>query len=94
MKTRTQTGRIVRTMEKTLYYEQHGFCRNRGIATAMVPLLETICTRRRKKCKDITTFIHRFFGSFLGEMLCGEAARDPPSLPPRASTFNIGSDPA
>jgi hypothetical protein len=42
MKTRTQTGRIARTMEKTPYYEQHGFCRNRGIATAMVPLLETI----------------------------------------------------
>ncbi len=30
------------TMEKVLYADQHGFCRNRSIQTATIPILEAV----------------------------------------------------
>jgi hypothetical protein len=42
IKTRILTERMAGTMERVLYAEQNGFCRNRSIQTTTVPVLEAI----------------------------------------------------
>ena len=42
IKTRILTERMAGTMEKVLYADQHGFCRNRSIQTATIPILEAV----------------------------------------------------
>jgi hypothetical protein len=42
IKTRILNERMAGIMEKVLYPNQHGFCRNRSIQTATVPILEAV----------------------------------------------------
>jgi hypothetical protein len=42
IKTRILNERMAGIMERILYPHQHGFCRNRSIQTATVPVLEAI----------------------------------------------------
>jgi hypothetical protein len=42
IKTRILNERMAGIMEKILYPDQHGFCRNRSIQTATVPILEAV----------------------------------------------------